>query len=332
MTNPNNFDEASAATEEMFANNEQSSLADVLPAENQPAEGEQTAENTAAKETPAETTPTGTEEPPAVPPETETTSSTIEQAAQTAEAAAQVASEKDGQLQQAMAEIQTLRQQNQQLQGTIDEMSQRNAENIVDEALTPPELDIGGLTFADEETQKAALAKYADEMAAYNRQQLMKEITPAIEFAKKGLRDAERDEAIESLSQIQELSDIREMLPQLDRIIQSNKWLQSDDMPADEKYINAYAMAKGIDRINHPPAPPEPAKDPSVDELMKFYNSNPEFQALVEKQRLDQIKQSQQVPQFSASSGAVNAALDIKEKPQTLEEASKRTREMFGSM
>ena len=129
-----------------------------------------------------------------------------------------------------------------------------------------------------------------------------------------------------------ELAGIKDMLPQLDRIIANNKWLSSDDMPMDEKYINAFAMARGINSINNPPAPPEPAKEPTSEELLALYNNNPAFQELVEKQRLETLKQSQQVPPFSASSGAVNAALDIKEKPQTLEEASKRTREMFRDM
>lgn len=332
MPNPNTFDEASAATEEMFAN-EQLSLADVPPAneETPPANSEQTAENPPAEETPTETPPTGTEEPPAQQPENETTP-TVGQAAQTAEVAAQVAAEKDSQLQQALAENEALKQQNQQLQGTIDEMSKQNTENIVEDALTPPTLDINGLAFADEETQRAAMAKFAEEMSAYDRQQIMKEMSPALEYAKKGMRDAERTEVVEALSQIPELAGIKDMLSQLDRIIANNKWLSSDDMPMDEKYINAFAMARGINSINNPPAPPEPAKEPTPEELLAMYNNNPAFQELVEKQRIDTLKQSQQVPPFSASSGAVNAALNIKEKPQTLEEASKRTREMFGDM
>ena len=333
MPNPNTFDEASAATEEMFAS-EQLSLVDVPPAteENPPADGEPGADNPPAEETPAETPPTGTEEPPAQQPGTETPPSAIEQAAQTAEVAAQVAAEKDGQLQQAMAEIESLRQQNQQLQGTIDEMSKQKTDEIIEDALTPPTLDINGLAFADEETQRAAMAKYAEDMSAFNRKQIMKEMSPALEFAKKGMRDAEKTEVVEALSQIPELKGIKEMLPQLDRIIAGNKWLSSDDMPMDEKYINAFAMARGINSINNPPAPPEPAKEPTPEELLALYNNNPAFQELVEKQRLETLKQSQQVPPFSASSGAVNAALDIKEKPQTLEEASRRTREMFRDM
>jgi hypothetical protein len=70
-------------------------------------------------------------------------------------------------------------------------------------------------------------------------------------------------------------------------------------------------------------------KEPTVEELMTMYNNNPAFQELVEKQRLEAIKQSQQVPAMSASSGAASAVLNIKEKPQTLEDASKRSYEDF---
>ena len=328
MTNPNTFDEASAATEELFAN-EQLSLADAMKAneETPTSDSGQTAENTHAQETPVKTTLPGTEvsqaqEPPA----------TVEEAAQTAEVAAQVASEKDSQLQQALADIEALKQQNQQLQGTIDEMSKHTEENIVEDALTPPTLDINGLAFADEETQKAEMAKFVDGLSAYNRKQIMKELSPALDFAKKGMREAEKADVVDTLSQIPELSGIKDMVPQLDRIISNNRWLQSDDMPMDQKYINAFAIAMGINSINNPPATPEPAKEPTTEELMELYNSNPAFQEMVEKQRLEAIKQSQQVPTLSASSGAVNAALNIKDKPQTLDEASRRTREMFGEM
>lgn len=333
MPNPNTFDEASAATEEMFAN-EQLSLADVPPASEEypPSESEQNTENTIAEETPVESTPTETKEPTAQQPETEQPDTAIEQAAQTAEVAAQVASEKDSQLRQALADIEALKQQNQQLQGTIDEISRQNTENIIEDALTPPTLDINGLAFADEETQRAEMAKFVESMSNYNRQQIMKELSPTLEYAKKGMRDAEKTEVVNALSQIPELKGIKEILPQLDRIIANNKWLSSDDIPMDEKYINAFAMAKGINSINNPPVPPEQPKEPTPEELLQMYNNNPAFQELVEKQRLESIKQSQQVPPFSASSGAVNAALNIKDKPQTLEEASRRTREMFGEM
>ena len=317
MSNPINFDEASAATEEMFEA-EQADIQEEAPVEEVPAEE-------IPAEIPAEIP---VEEAPAVPQEADV----LAQATQTAEIAAQTAAEKDRQLQQAMSEIEALKQQNQTMQGAIDELSRQNTENIIEEALTPPSLDINGLAFADEETQRAAMAKFAEEMSAYDRKQIMDELSPVLDFAKKGMRDAETQQVVSALSQIPELANIQELLPQLDRLIANNSWLQSDDMPLEEKYINAYAMARGINAINNPPAPPAEPKDPTPEELLAMYNNNPAFQELVEKQRIDSVKQSQQVPPFSASSGAVNAALDIKEKPKTLDEASDRTRRMFEQM
>lgn len=328
MPNPNNFDEASAATEDLFAN-EQLSLADVPPADDEtpPAnEGEPTGNP------PVEEGATKMDINSAAQPETDENAATLEQATQTAEIAAQTAAEKDGQLQQAMQELETLRQQNQQLQGTIDEMSRQNTENIIEDALeddlTPPTLDINGLAFADEAIVKAAQDEYAKKMADYVRGGIMKELEPYVKEAKEGKMRAARDKAFDGLSHstLPQLEGIAEMRPQLDRIISANSALSSDNMDDEERYIMAYMIAKGVNAAN------APKEEPTTDELMELYNNNPAFQELVEKQRLEQIKQSQQVPPFSASSGAVNAALDIKEKPQTLEEASERTRKMFGAM
>ena len=77
--------------------------------------------------------------------------------------------------------------------------------------------------------------------------------------------------------------------------------------------------------------PVEEKKEPTAEELMEMYNNNPAFQELIEKKRIEAVKGSQQVPPLSASSGAVNVALNIKEKPKTFEEASARTRKMFGA-
>ncbi len=300
-----NFDDAMNATEEMFTN--------------QPAvEEEPIVEETV--------------EPPveeAVPP-TEPTpeDATLNDAVNTAEVAAQVAQEKEAQLQQALQQIEELQSQHQQMQGMIDELSNKNEENLIEEAMLPPTLDINGLAFADEDTIEQAQAEYAQKMAAYNRKQFEEEYKPVLDFAKKGMQEEERARVLSDLSEAPELQGIQEMMPQIERIIANNKWLQSGDMPLDEKYVNAYAIARGVNAINTPP--PEPQKELTSEELMQLYESNPTFQELVEKKRLDAIKNSQQVPPFSASSGAVNAALNIKEKPKTFEEASERTRKWFG--
>ena len=338
MPNPTTFDEAKAAVEEMFMN--EPPAEDTPPTDDEqtpPAEDtpnlfdEPTVAEPTSEEPPVEVpTETPVEPPVAQTPPAEDQSA-VGQAAQMAETAAQLASQKDSELQQALAAIEALKQQNQQLQGTLDEISRQNTENVLEEALEPPTIDLNSLAFADEETQKAELAKFADGLSAYNRKQMMAEMSPVLEFAKKGMRDAETRDVMSVLSNIPELKGIDQMLPQLEGVIANNKWLQSDDMPLDEKYINAFAIMKGIDSINNPHIPEEP-KEPTPEELLQMYNNNSAFQELVEKQRLGAIKQSQQVPPMSASSGAVNAALNIKEKPKTLEDASRRTREMFGEM
>lgn len=306
------FDEANKATEEMFLNDEQLPLEEEIPTEEQPEE--------VVEETPAETV----EEQP-----TQETA-VLDDAVNTAEIAAQAAQEKDAQLQQALQEIEALKAQNQQMQGTLEELSKQNEENLIEEAMQMPTLDVNALAFATEEEVAQAQANYAQQMAEFVKAGVMKEVSPFVEQAKEGIYQKEKADAISALSQVPELAGINDMIPQLDKIIANNKWLQSEDMPIEEKFINAYAIARGVNAINTPPVEPEPPKELTAEELMELYDKNPTFQELVEKKRIDTIKQSQQVPPFSASSGAVNAALNIKEKPKNWDDASERTRHMFG--
>ena len=311
----NTFEDAMAATEEMFANAENE------PQE-EPQEQPQEETETVAEEQNPEENKIGDEID-----EVEEQNAVLDDAVNTAEVAAQAAQEKDMQLQQALREIEMMKAQNMNMQSTIEELSKKNEEALIEDALQMPTLDINGLAFADDETINKAQAKYAQDMAEYLKAGVMKDLSPFVEQAKQGIYEREKADMVSSLSQVPELVGISEMLPQIEKIIANNKWLQSDDMPMDEKLINAYAIAKGVNSMNTPPEQPKELTD---DELMKLYDENPTFQELIEKKRLDTIKQSQQVPPFSASSGAVNAALNIKEKPKTFEEAAERTRQMFG--
>ena len=310
----NTFEDAMAATEEMFAN-----------AENEPQEEPQEQPQEEPEAVTEEQNPEnkiGDEID-----EVEEQNAVLDDAVNTAEVAAQAAQEKDMQLQQALREIEMMKAQNMNMQSTIEELSKKNEEALIEDALQMPTLDINGLAFADDETINKAQAKYAQDMAEYLKAGVMKDLSPFVEQAKQGIYEREKADMVSSLSQVPELVGISEMLPQIEKIIANNKWLQSDDMPMDEKLINAYAIAKGVNSMNTPPEQPKELTD---DELMKLYDENPTFQELIEKKRLDTIKQSQQVPPFSASSGAVNAALNIKEKPKTWDDASERTRKMFG--
>ena len=289
-----NFDEAKQATEQMFE----------APVE----------ENPPVEETPTET--------PA-----ETPEAMLNEATNVAEQATQLAEQQNAELSKAMSENEQLKAQNEQLQKTISEMSQANKEEVVEEAMTMPTIDFNELAFADEETQRTAQEQYANAMAEFVRKGVMDEMSPYIEQAKAGQREREKNEAIATLSQIPELNGIDTMLPQIENIIARNKWLQTEDMPMDEKLILAYSIARGVNAIN---TPVEEKKELTPDELMELYDKNPTFQELVEKKRIESVKGSQQVPPFSASSGAVNVALNIKEKPKTWDDASERTRNLFG--
>lgn len=313
------FDEARQAAEDMFANQEQTN--EEIPAEEiveEPTETEEIPEEVPAEATePVEETPSPEE-------------AALDEATNVAEIAAQTAQQKDAELQQVLHEIEALRRQNQQMQGTIEELSKKNEENLIEEAMQMPTLDVNGLAFATEEEAQQIQADYAAKMTEFVRSGIMKEMEPFLQQAKEGRYQKEKTDTLEALSQVAELQGINDMLPQLDKIIANNKWLNSDDMSMEEKYINAYAIARGVNAINTPPVVEEPKKELTDDELMELYDKNPTFQELIEKRRIDAVKNSQQVPPFSASSGAVNAALNIPEKPKTFEEASERTRKMFG--
>ncbi len=298
----NDFENARNQTEEMFASeNEQASEQPEQPVSENAVSDEGQALSAATAQT--------------------------ENAIQTAEAATRAAEEQNAQLNQVMSELGTMKQQNDDLQRQLKEMSDVQKEKIVEQAIEMPTLNLDDLAFADDETKANVQREYAQKMAEYVKGDIMKEMSPFVEQAKEGLYQKEKNEVVSALSQIPELTGIEQMLPQMEQIIKNNDVLSSDSVPMDEKYIMAYAIARGVNSIN---TPPEEKKEPTAEELMELYDKNPTFQELVEKKRLEAVKDSQQVPPLTASNGAVNVALNIKEKPKTFEEASERTRKMFG--
>ena len=121
-------------------------------------------------------------------------------AANTAQIAAETAAAKDAELQQALEAMKQMQEQNAQLQEQISELSKVNEQHLIEETMQMPTLDVNGLAFADEATVKAAQEKYAQDMAEYIKQPLMKELSPFIEQAKEGQRIKQRDEIVEALN------------------------------------------------------------------------------------------------------------------------------------
>ena len=301
------FEEASEQAQNMFAQNAEEQLGDapVNPDEQQPTapEGEPTQEQTTEPLPEQADAPMPENVSPAI---DRTTQQMLQQR----------------QIQQILEENQQLRHTNEELQKTITQQSDEQEGKIEEMAL--PTLDLSNLAFDDAETIAQKQNIYAQQMADYVRQGVMSELAPYLAEAKQGMEHKQQESLLESLEQMPEFKEIRGSLPQINRIMEQNSNLFASDAPYEDKIIAAYAIARGANAINTPPK-----AAPTTDELMAMYNASPEFQQMVEKQRIDALKDSQQVPVMSASSGLTNAALNIKEKPQTMDEASERARAMF---
>ncbi len=238
-------------------------------------------------------------------------------AAEVAESAAIAAQEADSRLQEVLQENELLRQENAKMQELLREMNNQNKAQVIEETVPEiPQLDFSALSFADEAQKRAAAEKYSQDMIEYAKQAILKDIAPFVEQAKRGQFEAEKIDLLEALKDVPELAGIGDMSGQLDRIIANNRVFQNDDVPLSEKYITAYAIAKGVESMNNP------YKPPTVEELIGLYNSNPEFKEAVEKQRLAEIKkQTQDIPVLSGSSGIGNAAPTLPGKPKNWDEA-----------
>lgn len=254
-----------------------------------------------------------------------------DEAIATAQQAAQIAQQKDAEVNQLKQMLEQERQHSQNLEGTLSEMNKQRETEVLAEALVPPQMDFKTIMFEDDEAIAQAQAKYAEDMAEYNRKLLEKEYEPIKEQA----RRLEEHDILERMkSDLKGREDFEgfdspEMQNRMRNIIEQNAFLKNSDLPIADKYINAYAIARGADAMYAPKPVPEQPKAPTVDELMAIYANNPDFRAAIEKKRIEELSHGQQVPPLTASSGAGNVALNIKEKPQTLGEARERAKSWF---
>lgn len=290
-----------------------------------------------ASEEPSQTTDVevvpGESEPPAQMP-TEVPGQVAEEAITAAEAATQLAQDKNTELEELNARMGAIMEQNEQLRHTIEQMSAQQEAAIVENMLNPPVLDSEKLVYGSPEEQAKAIADYQNAYAEYSRNtvrdDIMKELEPTLRFAREGMAAKERAEAIKAIKEaVPELSDIDTKADYLDAIISQNPFLSVSDKPMEEKYLTAYMLLSGIDAVKNPPAPPEPPKEPTAQELMEYASKNKEFAELLAKQRIDSVANGQQVPPFSASSGAANAAPNIQKKPENLEESKELVKKLF---
>ncbi len=318
----NSIDDATKRAREMFDAKE----------ETVPEVTEETSTSAEERPSPAENEGNVDNQEPVTP--SEVPGAVAEEAIAAAEAATGLAEHKNAELEEVNAKMGAIMEQNEQLRNTIEQMSAQQAEAITEKMLEPPTLDTEKLLYADPAVQAKAIADYQNAYAEYNRtvmrDEILKELEPTMQYAREGMAAKEKAEAIKAIkAAVPELSDIDAKADYLDAIISQNPFLSGADKPMEEKYLMAYMLSKGIDAVNNPPAPPEPPKEPTAQELLEYANKNREFAELLSKQRIDSVANGQQVPPFSASSGAANVAPNIEKKPKNLGESKELFKKMF---
>ena len=241
-----NFYDAKQATEDMFDGQE------VL--------GEESTPQDTPQDTPQEPQQEGQAQEPQVQEQPTQDNNAVDEAANVAQAAAQAAAQREQDYQRIMEENEQLRQTNNELQQTITQQSQQREQAIIEDAMQMPMLDVNRLAFEDDATVQKMQQDYANAMQKYVTQQVLKDVEPALQYAKDGMREKEKREMLEAFSGVDELKGINDMLPQLDYIIEHNKWLANDDIPMEEKSLTTYMIANGVNSANTPP-PSEPTEE-----------------------------------------------------------------------
>ena len=242
-----------------------------------------------------------------------------------------------GMVQQMQIQNQSLNQEIERLRSALDEQNQAAEVSEIRQAVTPPAPPqiptLDELAYLDEEGKKARQNEYASAMAEFIKGQAMADLQPFIDKAK----EAERIEAEEAV--IKRLSspgsgyaDFAEFLPMIKNIAKNNP-LVANAEAGDDKYLTAYAIAKGI-KANEPVAPKTKLTDEDLrllgnEQLLEIYRSNPELQKMIASEQVQKAQETGEVPVFSASGDAGNVALTPDAKPKTLEEASRRFRNLL---
>ena len=225
------------------------------------------------------------------------------------------------------ADVEALRTENEHLKGLLRETQESNQENIEGLSNEMPELDLSDLTFADDEQVAQRTTDYMRKAMEYAQRtaetNVLKKLEPIISKAQQSAELQEQAEVLSVLENVPSLSGIKEAAPQLKNIISTHKALQSPNLSTEEKMITAYAILQGVNGIN------SRNQKPTHDDFVSMYEQSPELQQLVEQKRAEKLKDSQQVPNLSPSSGAGNVALNIQEKPKNLKEAFKYAQKKY---
>lgn len=237
-------------------------------------------------------------------------------------------------IEQILQQMTMLQTQNQELMKVIQQMSSQQQERVVETATEPqmpelalPELNID-YTYDDEETIKGKHRDYTQRLLEYAKEDakrdVLRELAPIIDASRQGLNERRRSDAVNMLSNMPELQGFNDSLPILNQMLDNNKiFSAAADAPLEDKYVMAYFITKGMDAVKNA------GKQMTPDDFIKLYQQNPEYERAINAFKLGQVKPNQEIPSMSASSGAVNAALNMPEKPKNFDEANEMIKNLF---
>lgn len=242
-----------------------------------------------------------------------------------------------GMVQQMQSQNQALNQEIERLRSALDEQNQAAEVSEIRQAVTPPAPPqiptLDELAYLDDEGKAARQNEYASAMAEFIKCQAMADLQPFIDRAKEAERIEAEEAIITKLSSPESgYADFADFIPMIKNIAKNNP-LVANAEAGDDKYLTAYAIAKGI-KANEPVAPKTQLTDEDLrllgnEQLLAIYRSNPELQRLIAQEQMSKAKETGEVPTFSASGDAANVALNPTEKPKNLADAKKTLMNFF---
>lgn len=195
-----------------------------------------------------------------------------------------------------------------ELEAAMQQQSQAAENAIVEEMLEPPEFPLDGFEYLSDEERAQRLAEYNSAVAEYTKKQILKEISPAIQYFQQQSKLAEYEATRNALASSPELKPIMDDFDGIDRVIQRTPELESLD--PQRRLIIAALINKGIKAVNN-------QKQPTPEEIASQALQNPEAMRIIETKRAQQIAhKNQNIPKITASSGMSNAAAMPEEKPK----------------
>lgn len=213
-------------------------------------------------------------------------------------------------------EIERLQSENEQLRNILDRINTDNEVQLTADSIG--DFDFSQLAFMEDDERNAVMQNFMNSISENAANKIFKDLKPLIERSQAAIQEQEENNIYDMMKSAPEFKDIDRYIPQIKKLINDNPVLRNGDFSTEEKIATAFLIAQGVEKANADSKKPEKMTN---EEFYKLYEENPEFQEFVRNKTIEKIKPNQQVPVFSASSGATNAALNIKESPKSFKEA-----------